>query len=94
MISMTTWIALMMEREGKWWWGQWEGKWHHDDDEEDSDNNKNLHKIIEIKKKITKPAVREGADCPKMEFFIRNRFGSMSAPTPTNIIDQNSVSQP
>lgn len=51
MISMTTWIALMMEREGKWWGGQWEGKWHHDDDEEDSDNNKNLHKIIEIKKK-------------------------------------------
>lgn len=47
-----------------------------------------------FKKKITKPAVREGADCPKMEFFIRNRFGSMSAPTPTNIIDQNSVSQP
>lgn len=49
---------------------------------------------MKFKKKITKPAVREGADCPKMEFFIRNRFGSMSAPTPTNIIDQNSVSQP
>lgn len=88
-----------MEREGKWWGGgQWKGKWHHDD-EEDSDNNKNHErgfytKKMKFKKKITKPAVREGADCPKMEFFIRNRFGSMSAPTPTNIIDQNSVSQP
>lgn len=39
---------------------------------------------------LTNPAVRDGADCPKMEFFIRNRFGSMSAPTPTNINDQNS----
>lgn len=88
-----------MEREGKWWGGgQWEGKWHHDDDDEDSDNKKISREGILHKKKmktwsLTKPAVREGADCPKMEFFIRNRFGSMSAPTPTNIIDQNSVSQ-
>lgn len=78
-----------MGRGGKWGGGgQWGGKWYHDDEEEDSDNNKIRRGDFTHTKmktwRLTKPAVREGADCPKMEFFIRNRFGSMSAPTPTN----------